>query len=123
MSTTSTVERCTEVTLLRPEEGPQTFSLPEGATLADLLRAAGAAVGSPNMLIDGRPIEEAMVLKPGMMVTVVPEPPRAPPENDWRSTVGMFQDTPAFRAMIAEGRAIREAEREAARNQTDEDDL
>jgi hypothetical protein len=54
-----------------------------------------------------------VILKSGTMVTIVPEPPPGPPEKDWRRTVGMFQDTPAFRAMIAEGRAIREADREA----------
>src|SRR5947209_15250494 len=122
MSTVSTATRCAEVTLLRPDGDPQTFSLPEGATLADLLREAGAAIHSPNVLIDGRPIEEVMVLKSGMMITILPEPPQAPPEKDWRSTVGMFQDTPAFRAMIAEGRAIREADREAARKQAEQDD-
>ncbi|MGP0064326.1 MAG: hypothetical protein ACLQGP_12090 [Isosphaeraceae bacterium] len=113
MSSATTAKPYTEVTLLRPDEAPQTFTLPEGATLADLLRAAGAAVRSPNMLIDGRPIEDMVILKTGMMITIVPEPPQVPPEKDWRRTVGMFQDTPFFRAMIAEGRAIREADREA----------
>lgn len=113
MSGATTAKLYTEVTLLRPDEGPQTFTLPEGATLADLLRAAGAAVRSPNLLIDGRPIEDTVLLKSGMMVTIVPEPSQGPPETDWRRTVGMFQDTPSFRAMIAEGRAIREADREA----------
>lgn len=122
MSTVTTAGRCTEVTLLRPDGGSQTLTLPEGATLADLLREVGAAVRSPNILIDGRPIEEAVVMKSGMTIAILPEPPQAPPGKDWRSTVGMFQDTPAFRAMIAEGRAIREADREAARKQAEQDD-
>jgi hypothetical protein len=122
MSTASTVEKYAEVTLLRPEEGPQTFTLPEGATLGDLLREAGAAVRSPNMLIDGRPLEEAIPLKSGMTIAIVPEPPRARSERNWRDSVGTVQDTPAFRAMIAEGRAIREADREAAHDQPDEAD-
>ena len=63
MSSATTAKQYTEVTLLRPEEGPQTFTLPEGATLADLLREAGADVRSPNMLIDGRPIEEVRALE------------------------------------------------------------
>ena len=123
MSTVSTTERCTEVTLFLADGGSRALTLPEGATLADLLREAGAAIRSPNILIDGRPIEEVLVVKSGMMITILPEPPQAPPEKDWRRTVGMFQDTPAFRAMIAEGRAIREADREAARKQAEQDDL
>ena len=122
MSSATTAKPYTEVTLLRPDEDPQTFTLPEGATLADLLRAAGAAVRSPSILIGGRPIEEATVLESGMVITLVPEPPQEPSRSSWRDTVGMFQDTPAFRAMMAETRAIREAERETARNQADEDD-
>jgi hypothetical protein len=117
MSSATTVKPYTEVTLLRPEEGPQTFTLPEGATLGDLLRAAGAAVRSPNMLIDGRPIEEAMILRSGMMIAIVPEPPQTPRKPSWRDSVGIVQDTPAFRAMIAEGRAIREADRKATLEQ------
>src|SRR5437762_1840395 len=122
MSTASTTKRCTEVTLLRPESGSQTFTLPEGATLADLLREAGAAIRSPNLLIDGRPIEEAVILKSGMMITILPELPQAPRQRSWRDSVGTVQDTPAFRAMIAEGRAIREADREAARKVAEQDD-
>jgi hypothetical protein len=113
MSSATTAKQFTEVTLLRPDEAPQSYTLPEGATLAALLRAAGAAVRSSNMLIDGRPIEDTVILRTGMMITIVPEPPQGPPEKDWRRTVGTFQDTPSFRAMIAEGRAIREADREA----------
>lgn len=37
-------------------------------------------------------------------------------KKDWRRTVGMFDDDPDFlREVIAEGQAIREAERAAAR--------
>ena len=36
-------------------------------------------------------------------------------KKDWRRTVGMFDDDPDFlREVIAEGQAIRQAEREAA---------
>jgi hypothetical protein len=95
------------------------LTLPEGATLADLLREAGAAIRSPNILIDGRPIEEVMVLKSGMRIAILPEPPQAPPEKDWRSTVGMFKDDPTFDEFIAECRAIREADRRATLEQLD----
>ena len=33
---------------------------------------------------------------------------------DWRSVVGLFDDDPGFADVIAEGKAIREADREAA---------
>ncbi len=40
---------------------------------------------------------------------------KEPRKKDWRRTVGMFDDDPDFlREVIAEGQAIREAEREAA---------
>lgn len=39
-------------------------------------------------------------------------------KKDWRSVVGMFDDDPEFmREVIAEGRAWREAERKAAREE------
>ena len=44
-----------------------------------------------------------MSLKSGMTITIVPEPPQAPSKPDWRNSVGTMQDTPSFRAMIAEG--------------------
>jgi hypothetical protein len=122
MSSATAAKPYTEVTLLRPEEGPQTFTLPEGATLADLLRSAGVAISSPSMLIDNRPIEEFVVLKSGMVISIVPESAKTPTKRSWRDSVGTVEDTPAFREMIAAGRAIREAEREAARTLADQDD-
>jgi hypothetical protein len=44
----------------------------------------------------------------------------APRPKDWRRTVGMFDDDPEFKEVIAEGRAIREAERESARREEGE---
>ncbi len=122
MSTASTLEKCTEVTLLRSEGGSQIITLPEVATLGDLLRAAGIVSLSPNMLIDGRRLEETVILSPGTIITIGPEQARAPSHRDWRDSVGTVQDTPAFRAMIAEGRAIREADQEAPGNEPDEAD-
>ena len=37
------------------------------------------------------------------------------PVADWRSVVGLFDDDPGFADVIAEGKSIREADREAAR--------
>jgi hypothetical protein len=39
----------------------------------------------------------------------------AGPVTDWRAVVGLFDDDPGFADVIAEGKAIREADREAAR--------
>jgi hypothetical protein len=36
-------------------------------------------------------------------------------KKDWRRVVGMFDNDPGFADVIAEGKAFREAEREAAR--------
>jgi len=119
MATASTTKQCTEVVLLRPGVDPETFTLPESATLGDLLREAGAAARSPNILIDGRPIEEAMILKTGSTIMILPEPDPAPPTKDWRRTVGMFADDPDFEEMVQAGRAIREADRKATLEQLD----
>jgi sulfur carrier protein ThiS len=115
-------KECAELTLLHPGLGPRTFTLHEGATLADLLRAAGLAIHGPNIMIDGRPIEEAMVLKSGMVITVLPELPQAPSEGSWRDTVGMFADDPDFEAMVEAGRAIREADRKSTLEELDRED-
>jgi hypothetical protein len=119
MSATTITKPCTEVTLIRPEGGSQTFTLPEGATLADLLREAGAAVRSSSLLIDGRPIEEVLVLKSGTAITISPEPPQAPAGKDWRRTVGMFADDADFDAWMAACRKIREDDRKATLEQLD----
>jgi hypothetical protein len=97
--------------------------LPEGATLADLLREAGAAICSPKLLIDGRPIEEAMTLGHGMTIAIVPEPPETPRKRSWLDTVGMFADDPDFEEAVAEGRAIREADRRASLGEFDRENL
>jgi len=43
-----------------------------------------------------------------------------PPAQDWRSVVGMFVDDEFTRSWIAETEAIREADRQAARDGTPE---
>lgn len=39
------------------------------------------------------------------------------PEKDWRDAVGTFTDGESYERLVAEGAAIREAEREAARHE------
>ena len=45
-----------------------------------------------------------------------------PRMKDWRKVVGMFRDDPGFEQFLAEGAAIREADREAARREADAED-
>jgi hypothetical protein len=122
MATVSTAKRTIDVLLIRPDVDSQTFTMAEGATLGDLLREAGAAIQSPSMLIDGHPIEEAVILRSGMTIAINAEKPSVPPKGSWQATSGMFKNRSFLREVIAEGRAIREADREAARNQTEQDD-
>jgi hypothetical protein len=122
MATVSAENRSIDVTLIRPDADPTIFTLPEGATLVDLLRAAGAASCSPSLLIDGRPIEDVTILDSGMTITIEPEDGSRRSDGSWRSTVGMFSHPEFLRDVIAEGRAIREQDREAARNAAQQDD-
>ncbi len=46
-------------------------------------------------------------------------PPPSTAKRSWRDSVGTVQDTPEFREMISAGRAIREADEEAARDPID----
>jgi hypothetical protein len=73
-----TAKQCIQVTLLRPDCGQQMFKIADGATLADLLREAGAEINNPNILIDGSPVEDAFKLKSGMIITIVPRAASAP---------------------------------------------
>jgi sulfur carrier protein ThiS len=119
MSATTIAKPCTGVTLLGAGGGAQTITVPDGATLADLLRQAGVADRSPYLLIDGRFIEEALVLRSGMTITIMPEPSQARPGKDWRRTVGMRTDDLTFEEADAAGRAYREADRKATLEQLD----
>jgi sulfur carrier protein ThiS len=119
MSATTIAKPCTEVTLLGTAGGAQTITLPEGATLADLLRQVGAGARSLNFEIDGRYIEESLVLRTGMTITILPESLQGQAKKDWRKTVGMFADDPTFEEAVAAGRAYREADRKATLEQMD----
>jgi hypothetical protein len=122
MATVSAAKRSIEVTLVRPEGEASTFTLPEGATLGDLLRAAGATIRSPNVRIEGRPIEDMTILKAGMTIVIMPEPAHAPGRRTWLDTVGMFEDDADFQAMVDAGKAYREADRRAALEEGDRED-
>ncbi len=111
----------TGVTLIRERLGREDLTLPEGATLADLLRAAGVGDAPHVITIDGRSIEEFLVLRPGMVVTLTPVISKAVTRDSWRETVGMFKDDPHFQEMVEAGRAYREGLREAALKEIQDD--
>jgi hypothetical protein len=122
MATVSTAKRSIEVTLIRPGADSQTLTLAEGATLGDVLREAGAAIRNHGLLIDGRPVEDVLVMKTGMTITIGADGAPVPPNGSWQATVGAFSHPDFWREVVAEGRAIREADRESARNQAEQDD-
>ena len=117
MDTKAATAETEGVVLLRLGVGKQEFALPAGATLADLLREAGITPDDQEIMIDGRRLEETLVLHPGTIVTVMPRPQEISRPRSWRDTVGMFRGDPVFAEIVAAGRAIREAEREAARQE------
>jgi hypothetical protein len=121
MATAATEKRTIEVKLYRTGQDLRTYTLPEGATLADLMREADTAYRTSNLIVDGHHLESAIVLKSGMLITVLPEPPGARVRS-WRDTVGMFADDPTFEEAVAAGRAIREADRQAAREEAARED-
>lgn len=99
------------VTLLRPGIGTETMVLTEGSTLADLLRQAGVRPSNSSIFIDGRELAEHLVLKNGMVITVVPQAKNAATQS-WRDLMGDFHDDPAFEEMMQAVQAARDAEKE-----------
>jgi hypothetical protein len=116
MAAVSTENRTIEVTLYRTGADLKVFTMPEGSSLADLLREAGIPPRDSGLVINGRSIESIVTLESGMTVTILPEP-AGTRIRSWRDTVGMFADDPDFEEMVQAGRAIREADRQAAREE------
>ncbi len=110
------------VILIRMGVGREEYVLPDGATLADLLRVARIEKDGQEILIDGRLIEDLLVLQPGMIVTLAPSPVQVAPKSSWRNTVGMFPDDADFNAMVEAGRAYREADRQATLEELESDE-
>ena len=109
----------TGVTLLRLGTGKEVIELPEGATLAGLLRVVEANTQHEEILIDGKSLEECLILRPGMIVSVGHKEKVTPGRPSWRETVGMFRDDPLFEESVKEGRAYREAQREGSEPTSD----
>jgi sulfur carrier protein ThiS len=100
------------LTVIRQGIGRQDYALPEGATLADLLREAQTETEHEIIQIDGKSLEEHLVLKTGMIVTIVPMPGNAAADERWRETIGMFHGNESFRELVEAVEASREAEKE-----------
>jgi len=111
MSTEQVTGKREEVTLLRPGIGTETMDFTEGSTLADLLRQAGVKPISSSIFVDGRELAEHLVLKNGMVITVVPQVENAA-SRSWRDLMGDFHDDPAFEEMMQAVQAARDAEKE-----------
>jgi sulfur carrier protein ThiS len=82
------------VHLVRPGSESQDFQLAEGATVADLLRASGVTTGQ-SILIDGVPIEEAVTLVEGAVVTIASTAVRT--DKPWLTPIPAFQDEELYR--------------------------
>lgn len=102
------------VILIRMGIGREEVVLPEGATLADLLREARIEKDGQEILIDGRPIEDLLVLQPGMIVTLAPGKKDDKSKPSWWDSVGMFRDDPTFPEFIERVKARRDQERAGA---------
>ncbi len=96
------------VVLLRPGLDAQVYVLPEGSTLGDLLREARASTQPQDILIDGLPLTDLLVLRPGMVVSLAIGDGGVGGGEPWRDTVGMFRDDSAFEEMVNSERASRE---------------
>jgi hypothetical protein len=85
------------VRLVRPGVGVQKYHLPNGATLADLLRRSGATVTNQAVYLDGALAEETVPPRDGAVVMIVPLPRNAPVDEPWRATIPTFRDEALFR--------------------------
>jgi hypothetical protein len=85
------------VRLVRPGVGVRTYRLKEGATLADLLRRSAATATNQAIFVDGVLAEEAVPLRDGAVVMIVPQPRNAVVDEPWRATIPSFQDEALFR--------------------------
>jgi len=101
------------VTLLRMGVGKEEIELPEGATLADLVRLAGVRTDAQEIFIDGRTLLECLTLPPGAIVSVVPKPGNAAGAGDWRGAVGISRGDPLFEESVKAGRAYRDSQGES----------
>jgi hypothetical protein len=86
-----------QVHLVRPGVAGRDCLMPEGATLADLLRLSGALAADQVVMVDGVTSEESLMLRDGAVVTIVPRPGAATGNEPWHATIPAFQDAALFR--------------------------
>jgi hypothetical protein len=98
------------VVLLRLGIGVQEFQLPERGTLADVFREAGVDGTDLEVMVNGHPLAEALVLEPGTIESLSPRN-KIGGERRWRDSIGMFRDNPEFDEMMARVEAARQAEK------------
>jgi hypothetical protein len=104
--------RIEEVTLVRPGIGAETVFVPEGSSLSELLRQADVQTDQRAVFIDQKPMSDHVVVKTGMVITIVPQPKNAANCRSWRDLMGNFQDDPAFEEMMQAVQAERDDEKE-----------
>lgn len=92
MSELKTSTREILVHLVGPGVDERDYSLPEGATLADLLDRSGTSTEDLVVLVDGLPPEGLLPLRAGMVVTIVPGPGNAAGSEPWRAAVPALRD-------------------------------
>jgi sulfur carrier protein ThiS len=85
------------VKIVQPGLGVQEYSLPEGATLAELLRRHGATTANQIVSVDGLIVEEKVPLHDGAVAVIVPQSRNAAGDEPWRATVPSFRDEALFR--------------------------
>jgi sulfur carrier protein ThiS len=95
------------VHLVRPGVGVQDYHLPEGATLADLLRQSGTSTTDQAVFVDGIAPEERLPLSMGVVVTIVPRHGNAAGDEQWRAAVPAFRDEALFQAYSEALKALR----------------
>ncbi len=98
------------VHFVRPGVGTRDYHLSEGATLADLLRLSGVSMANQAVFIDGVPPEEAVPLRDGVVVTIVPRPRNAAGDEPWRAAVPAFRDEAISREYSEAMKARRESD-------------
>jgi len=98
------------VHFVRPGVDTHDYHLSEGATLADLLRLSGVSMENQAVLIDGVPPEQAVPLRDGVVVTIVPQPRNADDDEPWRAAVPAFRDEAISREYSEAMKARRESD-------------
>ncbi len=89
------------VQLITPGVPVRDFHLSEGATLADLLRSSGVSTTDQKIFVGGIPIEEALTLSDGAVVTIVPQNKNGVGNEPWRGVISAFQDDALFEEYMA----------------------